>query len=296
MKTLRAFLAFTLVLSHSAAAQQSAPPQQWAKKATGGGLPSVSPDDKYIAFSALRDTMKPSQIYIIHPDGSGEKQLTVDGAGGFAQWSPNSQVVAIEGRGGMMALSLDGSKAGLLRVPAGGRGYAPSPDNRWLAYSSGNQPAVLLTVSAIDGTGTRTLTTSGMSFNGTWSPDGKRIAYARIDSTRDMQVWVVNADGTGNRQVTHFPASDGRPQWPSWSPDGRTLAVQAGNEGASHIWLVDVASGNAKKLAPHTEKYLDETPFYFHDGKRIAFQSDRTGRMEIWVMNADGTGARQVTR
>ena len=30
--------------------------------------------------------------------------------------------------------------------------------------------------------------------------------------------------------------------------------------------------------------------------ERIAFQSDRSGRMEVWVMNADGTGAKQVTK
>ena len=55
-------------------------------------------------------------------------------------------------------------------------------------------------------------------------------------------------------------------------------------------------SGNVHKLAPHTERYLDETPAWFPDAKRLAFQSNRTGRMEIWVMNADGTVPRQVTR
>jgi len=35
---------------------------------------------------------------------------------------------------------------------------------------------------------------------------------------------------------------------------------------------------------------------WFPDEQRIAFQSDRSGRMEIWVMNADGSGATQVTK
>ncbi len=64
----------------------------------------------------------------------------------------------------------------------------------------------------------------------------------------------------------------------------------------AHIWLVDAATGTARKLAAHDAPYLDETPSFFPDGRRIAFQSNRTGRMEVWVMNVDGSGARQITR
>jgi dipeptidyl aminopeptidase/acylaminoacyl peptidase len=63
----------------------------------------------------------------------------------------------------------------------------------------------------------------------------------------------------------------------------------------SHIWIVDAATGAARKLAAHDQPYLDETPSWFPDGKHIAFQSNRTGRMEVWVMNADGSGQLQVT-
>ncbi|HVZ49668.1 MAG TPA: hypothetical protein VG916_12865, partial [Gemmatimonadaceae bacterium] len=128
-----------------------------------------------------------------------------------------------------------------------------------------------------------------------------RIAVARVDSTRDMQVWLFD-NGTLH-QLTHFAANDGRPQWPSWSPDGTVLAVQAGvydrnhpESNTAHIWLVDAATGTARKLAAHDAPYLDETPSFFPDGRRIAFQSNRTGRMEVWVMNVDGSGARQITR
>jgi Tol biopolymer transport system component len=122
-------------------------------------------------------------------------------------------------------------------------------------------------------------------------------------ATRKMQVSLIKADGTGAQQLTRIDAAaDGSPQWPAWSADGHRLAVQVGKynpqaraENTAHIWVIDLPSGAATKLAPHDRPYLDETPSWFPDG-RIAFQSDRTGRMEVWVMNADGTGVRQVTR
>lgn len=266
-----------------------------------GGLPAVSPDGQLIAFQALRDTLQPDALFVIRVDGTGERKLTV--GGGAPVWYANGSRVMYSGPTGTMSVALDGTGAQPVSI-SGGRGFAPSPDGKQLVYSAGNPPAVKLVASAPDGSAPRVLVDGpGMSFNGVWSPDGKTIALARIDSTRDMQIWLVNADGSRLRQLTKFAAADGRPQWPSWSPDGKSLAVQSGvynqqnpASNTAHIWLVDATTGAARKLAPHDKAYLDETPSFFPDGKRIAFQSDRTGRMEIWVMNVDGTGARQVTK
>jgi len=79
----------------------------------------------------------------------------------------------------------------------------------------------------------------------------------------------------------------------TWSPTRDSSQQSKLHSG--HIWVVDLTSGEAHKLAAHERPYLDETPYWFPDGKRIAFQSNRTGRMEVWVMNADGSGQRQVT-
>jgi TolB protein len=117
-----------------------------------------------------------------------------------------------------------------------------------------------------------------------------------------MQIWVMDVDGGEARQVTHFTKEQGNPQCPAWSADGKKLAVQSSvpvAEGSEkhtgNIWVVELASGAATRLAEHAAVYLDELPSWFPDGKRIAFQSDRTGRWELWVMNADGTGVRQLT-
>jgi Tol biopolymer transport system component len=79
-----------------------------------------------------------------------------------------------------------------------------------------------------------------------WSPDGKRIAFADNDSSHVLHVHVMNADGSGRRQVTRFAPSDGSAQVPAWSPDGARLAVQAGAKGIpAHIWTVDASTGAA---------------------------------------------------
>ena len=79
-----------------------------------------------------------------------------------------------------------------------------------------------------DGSGQRVLATD-QAFNPTWSPDGKRIAFHRVVDPSEywqerpctMRVWVVNADGSGERRFD--PLVDGCVQPPVWSPDGTRL-------------------------------------------------------------------------
>jgi Tol biopolymer transport system component len=67
-----------------------------------------------------------------------------------------------------------------------------------------------------DGTQLRQLTKlPGNSFNASWSPDGKRIVFARHASQSDTaDVWVMSANGQKLRRLTHTPALNAaRPDW-----------------------------------------------------------------------------------
>ena len=181
-----------------------------------------------------------------------------------------------------------------------GRSPALSPDGKRVTYSVDPYPVARLMAAELDGAQAQQLTDgSAPVWLGRWSPDGKRIAFTWRDRTEASDLWVINADGTGRRQISHIPHTEGHVEWPAWSPDTRQFAIQVGRyskqESAAHIWIVDAATGAARKLAAHDQPYLDETPSWFPDGKRIAFQSTRTGRTEIWIMNADGSAPRQVT-
>jgi len=286
---------------------------------TGGGRPSVSPGGKLIAFSAERNGEW--EIYVVRPDGSGRVQLTTTGEKNFVNLGPPSWIGE---RVFVWRRVDDSTRAVLIDVPNAsgnaGRSSAPpptiglprdaiqihpSPDGRRLVFLHGDRQHPRIAVSNLDGSALRDVT------NGTpsagfpdWSPDSKRVVFTIIDSTSASQLAIADADGGGSgfRVLTHFDQAEGGPRWANWSRDGKHIVMQAGKynptkieESTAHLWLVDTVTGQATKLAPHATASLDETPSWFPDGSRIAFQSNRTGVMEVWTMNADGTGARQVT-
>jgi Tol biopolymer transport system component len=293
------FVCFVLVVLSSLAVAQT-PTQQ---RNTRNGLPVVSSDGSRIAFISDRDGHE--DLFVISALGTNETRLTntpdeesisgwtVDGKNVVFSVSANdtSRVFLIDRDGGNQRI--------LSRIP--GRNPMISPDGKSLVYMAGSWTVTSLMVSAIDGSHARQINDgSSIAWNNHWSPDAKQIAFTgRKDTASKLAVFVVNADGSNRRQVSHIAAEEGGAQWPVWSPDGRQLAFQVNSrtkKNTAHIWVVDVGTGEARELASHDHPYLDETPSWFPDGKRIAFQSNRTGKMEVWVMNADGTGQRQLTR
>jgi TolB protein len=142
-----------------------------------------------------------------------------------------------------------------------------------------------------------------------------------------MDVYVVNADGTGLRRLTTNPGDDFDPSWspdrtriafrsersgepeiwvmtadgteqrrltagfsPAWSPDGTLIAFSgpAVNPDGSHgILSVIRPDGTRLRALPHTEG--GEYPSWSPDGTRIAFNSNVTGEHVMFVIQADGS-------
>jgi len=133
-----------------------------------------------------------------------------------------------------------------------------------------------------------------------WSPDGQQIALAAANEY-DLDIYVMNADGTGLRAVA---PSGGYDLWPAWSPDGRHLAFvsdRAGcpswrpgdgcfearpeGPGGGHLYVVDIASEEVRRLG---DELLSEPPYWINtttigfvtgnpvlgDGFRLLWQAD----------------------
>lgn len=271
-----------------------------------GANPTVSPDGGRIAFLSDRDGTE--DLYVMNADGSGVRRLSTGvRPGGRPYWSADGRELTFNVTANdtvrVMAIPVDGGAVTERATFAGTKGVLTFAGGSRVVLGIGSWTETQLYTSRIDGSGRTALTADHAAY---WCPAvttrGDLIAVGRRDSS-EMQIWLVNTDGSGARALTRFTKSDGSPQCPSFSSDERRLAVQSevpdprdSKRLIGNIWIVDVATGQAVRLADHTTPYADELPAWFPDGKRIAFQSDRTGRWEVWAMNADGTDVRQLTR
>jgi serine/threonine protein kinase/WD40 repeat protein len=120
-----------------------------------------------------------------------------------------------------------------------------------------------------------------------WTPDG-RIVYTS-SASGNVDLWVMNKDGSGQKQLTTDPARDYQPDV---SPDGQRIAFVSERSGIPNIWTVDINGGRPKQITAGGEDYA---PAVTADGKWILFQSWDTGPLLATRIPLDGGDPVPVT-
>jgi TolB protein len=271
--------------------------------------PAWSPDGRRIAYRG--GDRRSVALYVVNADGSGQRTLAR--LGNAPAWSPDGRSIAFASSSKLYVVNADGSRPRVLTRLWNGRtaSLAWSPDGRKLAFLADSGPVLdalgrggcgqycsQLYVLNSDGSGLRNLTSklaagqgfgAGLAADPVWSPHGRKIAFVRL--SKPLGVYVVNADGSGMRNLT--PKSMEAYAAPAWSPDGRKITFAAERSGNSEIYVMTAAGSGRRNLTLNPA--YDGDPAWSPDGRKITFVSNRDGRFEVYVMNADGSGQRKLT-
>jgi Tol biopolymer transport system component len=155
---------------------------------------------------------------------------------------------------------------------------------------------------AADGTGQTQLTNSETpeptnvtagEHGPAWSSDGERIAYIGTTPDSSAIIFVMNADGSGETQLTTGRAVIPFSGKPAWSPNGTTIAYADWTSGHQGIFLINADGSGVTRLTDGTDAGAAWSP----DGTKIAFVRTLVGRGDdVYVVNTDGSGLTRLTR
>lgn len=191
--------------------------------------PSWAPDETRIAFVVYGAGRKSSQIHTAYLNGSEVQQLTEGPYYNWTpRWSPNGKQLVFETT------------------------RNDTPENT--VQNGGHRDIYLMDA---DGQNQTNLTSGAYGHHPAWSPDGKFIAYMAKGG-----VWVMKADGTEKKNISHGTTRDSEP---AWSPDGQWIAFtrtanKAPGQETMDIWIMKNDGDDQHQVTFNNTNYASFSP------------------------------------
>ena len=122
-----------------------------------------------------------------------------------------------------------------------------------------------------------------------------QLSFTRFFGTNDADIFIVNADGTAETNLTNQMGTGIENFDAAWSPDGEMFAFSSDRDDITRFIediFVSTADGTQTTNVTNSATGDDLRPNWSPDGTKIVFRSHRDGNAEIYVMDANGS---QVT-
>ena len=212
-------------------------------------FPALSPDGKEVAFSWDGWSQDHSEIYIKLVAGGEPLRLTNSADDEFKpSWSPDGGHIAfVHGNSILQISSLGGPEKKVIDLidMMFGQQLAWTRDGSSLIVPNAktDDDPYSLWIVALSGSPPRQLTVPPTGARGdadpAVSPDGTEIAFARWFTTSSADVFVMNADGGGLRQLSHDSAQI---QGLSWTPNGKEVIFSSSRDGTYRLWRISASA------------------------------------------------------
>ena len=280
-----------------------------------------------IAFALFDPALDGTVTYTANPDGSHVEQLYSAAPSGEPRWSPDGSEVAIltpctDGEENCALTIVDPDSGTFRQVKMSDPTLFTacivwSPDGKRFACSGFGEPDSsrngIYTIRASDGGGLTRMTSNpgGEDSPGEYSPDGRRLVFARFDENEDpVGLYVVKTNGSHLRQIT--PAGTIVSSSGDWSPQGNAIVFsrRVSADRRSSLWVVHSNGSGLREIRLQAQPACGGPiadpasrgcihPRWSPDGKKIIFSiftETAAGEVEnVYTVNADGTGLTQIT-
>jgi len=207
--------------------------------------PAWSPDGRQIAFVSVHGDI--SDIFVMNADGSNVRRVTR----GISQnihpmWSA------------------DGSRI-LFNTTHFGE-PAPNDDtssDQKRVIGEKRDDSIDLATIRPDGSELRAITHGGGYTYASFSPDGMSILHRRQHG-QVSQIFLMNADGSGDHNLSGSSSTDG---WPAWSPDGKRIVFSRHGENGFQIFVMNMDGTGVRQLTDAAGEFTN--PRWSPNGKKI---------------------------
>ena len=261
-----------------------------------------TPTTPKIAFASNRDGNY--EIYIMNPDGTGQKNLTRHKASDVQPaWSPTGkEILFVSNRDGMSDLYLmDADGTNVRKVFKNLKlrsSSAWSPDGKQISYCRTDAVRELYVVSLDKKEEKRVASVGKYDGYSSWSPDGTKIVFggpSRQGNT-DSRIHIFNLR-THRKEVLFAEAVLRSMKNPSWSPSDNKIAFAWFRDGTSAIYVMESNGDNPESVVDPPRGFAAAHPEWSPDANALVYEQykQQNNDRHIYITSMDKREPQKLT-